>query len=81
MGANHVFMRDEVLLALQGALLQQTWAPLVHVQAAARRRVARKRVRQLRLEREEAKERAAFEAMVLEAQERTRPNLHSHPKP
>jgi len=41
-----------VLLALQGALLQQTWAPLVHVQAAARRRVARKRVRQLRREKD-----------------------------
>ena len=41
-----------MLLALQGALLQQTWAPLVHVQAAARRRVARKRVRQLRREKD-----------------------------
>ena len=69
-GANHVFVRDDVLLSLQGALLQQTWAPLVRVQAAARRRVARKRVHQLRRERGEAKERAAFEAMVVEAQER-----------
>ena len=69
-GANHVFMRDEVLLSLQGALLQQTWAPLVRVQAAARRRVARKRTHQLRREKGEAAERAAFEAMVLEAQGR-----------